>query len=165
MNKIKEICIIILLLNLLTIPISSNIFSVKASFQSLYESKDSIKIVIDGNAEFTTAANQQGWPGDGTKFSPFQMKDLNIDFPYELQIHHTDLHFRFTNNIIITDEETSNIYFALFLDNVSNGEFSNNQVTGFLNDPAVDIVNSQDIIIRDNIISHRGGIGISLFNS
>jgi parallel beta-helix repeat protein len=135
------------------------------SFQSLYESKNSTKIVIDGNAEFTTAASQQGWSGDGTESSPIQIKDLNIDFPYELQIHNTDFHFQFTDNTIITDEKNSNIYFALFLSNVSNGEFTNNQITGFLNDPAVIIDNSQDIIIHDNVLSHSGGGGIILFNS
>ncbi|MFW9904914.1 MAG: right-handed parallel beta-helix repeat-containing protein, partial [Candidatus Thorarchaeota archaeon] len=165
MNTIKGSCIIISLLILLLIPISSNYFSVIANFYHLDEGNNPTQIDIDGNAEFIITASQQGWPGDGTESSPIQIKDLNIDFSFELQIHNTNLHFQFTDNTIITDEKNSNIYFALFLDNVSNAEFSKNQITGFLNDPGVIVQDSQDINILDNVLSFGGGGGIFLFNS
>ena len=87
-------------------------------------------IKITGNDQF----EDQGWPGDGTHESPYVIQNLNITGSIIPAVSITNVSVFFTiQDCLLTSNESEEDSTVIFLKNVTNGCFSNCEITnGFL---------------------------------
>lgn len=118
-------------------------------------------IFINGDADFTTQATNEGWPGDGTEGNPYIIEGYEIHPNlYGIEIRSTSVNF------IIRDLRITNgfdNYCGIYFDNVTNGRIENciiedNQYGLILSS------SSNNLIIGDKVLFNNHN-GISLFNS
>ncbi len=85
-------------------------------------------IVIDGDANFTQTAGDEGWPGDGSAGNPFIINGLDIDragvVGHCINITNTQVHFTISNCTLTG--ANSSLGCGIYLDTVDNGKIANN---------------------------------------
>ncbi|MFX0171613.1 MAG: nitrous oxide reductase family maturation protein NosD [Candidatus Hodarchaeota archaeon] len=87
-------------------------------------------IYINGNEDFKTTAQNEGWFGNGSSTNPYLIEGLNITTPStSISIENTNMYFHITNCLVESyyvpyTSFSGGIYFA----NVSNAIISNNTV-------------------------------------
>ncbi len=83
-------------------------------------------IAIDGNEDFIIAANEEGWPGDGSEESPIVIKGLSImSISYGIHIANVDLHFRIEECLIQSTEVSSELRYGILIENCSQASIEN----------------------------------------
>jgi parallel beta-helix repeat protein len=85
-------------------------------------------ISIDGNQDFLTQALENGWSGDGSSTNPIIIENYVLSGQGAVSILNTDLYFVLRNNNFNGLGAT---VAGIDLENVSNGIFSGNTVTGY----------------------------------
>lgn len=118
-------------------------------------------IEIDGDYNFNATAQAEGWYGNGTKFNPYIIEDLEIDQGggpgHCISIMNTRVYF------II---QSCNLYLGnsgIDLINVTNGQFMNNHCS--YNSYGIRLQNSDNNTLSNNTCSDNTWYGISLTNS
>jgi parallel beta-helix repeat protein len=117
-------------------------------------------ITITGDDELTSIALTNGWQGNGTEANPFIIEQISIIPTHNetlLIIGNTQLHFIIRESIF-TGGQT-----GIRLTNVQNGWILNNRITGNL--IGIDLYESENNHIIDNIIENNGWYGIALDRS
>ncbi len=126
-------------------------------------------ISIVGDADFSSQASSEGWPGDGTASNPYIISGYNISgntIATTVMINDTTVHFILENN------ELHNGTFGILLSNVTNGIILNNAVYGH-NDHGIYLENASDTIVSSNFVHDNGkdgiqskyGMGNTIFNN
>ena len=92
--------------------------------KSLLNNEEHDPIVIEGNLDFATQANNENWPGDGSESSPYVISGFSIsDSEFSaIQISNTNVYFLISNCTFINDGN------GISLASVSNGHIFNNTV-------------------------------------
>jgi parallel beta-helix repeat protein len=81
-------------------------------------------IWINGNEMFIEQAELEGWPGNGTRESPYLISGYYFNtWDKPLTIYHSTLHWVFTNNIIDGEDEHG----GTWIQNCTNGAIVNNE--------------------------------------
>ncbi len=117
-------------------------------------------ITIDGNLEFKQAAQDNGWPGEGSQATPFLIDNYEVNATgnsYGIYIKNTNVYFEITN-CYLHGASTYQIY----LYNVSNGTVFNTTTDGGSGGIILNIVS--DTVIENNTVSNAY-TGISGYNS
>ncbi|GEM_PF-3126353 len=91
-------------------------------------------IYIDGDEDFTTQANDEGWPGNGTEGDPYiiegyEITDMGTGFGYCIYIGYTTVHFILRDNLVRNawgDFGWEYRNSGIALSNVQNGVVENN---------------------------------------
>ncbi|MFX1507595.1 MAG: nitrous oxide reductase family maturation protein NosD [Promethearchaeota archaeon] len=163
MNKILELSMTLrkyLLLFLLIIGILSvynlpNVQS-KQEISSLQHyltsttNEEHASIYINGNDDFITQANAEGWPGEGTAQNPYVISGYEITGSGSenlIDIWEIDIHFR------ISYCELDSGYYGIHLHNVENGEVSNNEISN--SEEGICLHYCQNIRVTDNTLSNN----------
>jgi parallel beta-helix repeat protein len=129
------------------------------------ETRDIAAIAIDGDANFSATALQEGWPGDGSPEHPYVIRGLNIDLGsgayHCIKISNTRVSFTISN-CNLTGAIRGTGYDpggAIFLENVANGELVNNTcISNFI---GIYLVRSQaNTIVNNTCIYNKAGIYI-----
>jgi parallel beta-helix repeat protein len=117
-------------------------------------------ISISGNDEFSTQANSEGWPGDGSEENPIVIDGLIITTQNEalIYIQNTTVHFRISN-CLLTDG-THGIY----LYSVINGYLVNNTVINS-SDHGILLRYSENNTLVDNKVIDGNVSGFNLQHS
>ncbi|OLS22496.1 MAG: hypothetical protein HeimC3_30370 [Candidatus Heimdallarchaeota archaeon LC_3] len=104
-------------------------------------------IVIDGNSELLSLAQDRGWSGNGTDNNPIKINDLYIKFgyPYSLQIKNSDLYVEFTNLTIDRGER------GIVFDNVKNIKVVDSIIID--TDKVISLINSKYILFSNLSVS------------
>ncbi len=120
-------------------------------------------IVIDGDANFSETALNEGWPGDGSSESPIVVDGLEIDRGGGsgscLNISNTRLNFTVSNCNLTAASAGAGI----FLNNVSYGSLFNNTCSS--NRYGIYLVDSSHNILTNNTCTPNGDVGIYMYDS
>lgn len=152
------------------IEIDDNIETIKNSIKA---SEDLIKhgsIYINGNDNFISTAEKEGWAGNGTEDNPFIIENYDIDARgagNAIMISNTDLHFVIRNCMVYNAAWLSNPYLAgegIAMYNASNGSIFNN--TAFSNDgDGIDLQIANNVAVYNNEVSSNYDDGIHITES
>ncbi len=90
-------------------------------------------IVIDGDDNFNSTAQAEGWPGNGTSVNPYIIEGLDIDLGgspgHGISISNTQAHFIVRNCILSGANDSMFQGSGVHLNNVTNGALFNNTCT------------------------------------
>ncbi|MFX0065807.1 MAG: hypothetical protein ACFFC7_26840, partial [Candidatus Hermodarchaeota archaeon] len=130
MAKIDSILVLLLVLAALpmAVTIGGGITddSLSSTTEQLWE--EHAPIYINGNEDFKTTAQSEGWLGNGSLTNPYLIEGLNITTPSYAEsvvIRNTNVYFQVINCLI---ESYFKLYWysGIYFDNVSNAIISNN---------------------------------------
>lgn len=148
-------------------------YETKPIKNSIKSSEDLIKhgpIYVNGNNNFVSTAEREGWKGDGTKEDPFIIENYDIDARgagNAIMISNTDLHFVIRNCMVYNAAWLSNPYLAgegIAMYNSSNGSIINN--TAFSNDgDGIDLQIAKNVKVYNNEATSNYDDGIHLTDS
>ncbi|MHA1168855.1 MAG: right-handed parallel beta-helix repeat-containing protein [Candidatus Hodarchaeales archaeon] len=111
-------------------------------------------ITIDGNADFANTASSEGWPGNGSIYSPYVIANYNITgngSELLINIRNTDVYFEINNCIL-----NGGIY-GIYFENVSNAEVMNNAISDSAWN-AMRIINSSYCNFLSNALKNAGSV-------
>ena len=124
-------------------------------------------IDINGDADFNTTAQAEGWPGNGTLEKPYVIEGLDINLGYApgdcIRISNTRVHFIISNCSL--SYAGGGLGTGIKLNNVANGTIINNfgyHSTYFI---YLDGSNSNTLYNNTSNNGAWGGYGVYLFNS
>lgn len=120
-------------------------------------------IFIDGNANFSLTAAQEGWIGDGTPTNPFLIQGLKVTYSNQLPfkvggpgtlitIKNVDVHFKIKDNQIVgipTPYVIQPVLTGILFVNVSNGEIINDF---FVNCTGIHLSSTYSVNITNNML-------------
>ncbi|MFX1535894.1 MAG: right-handed parallel beta-helix repeat-containing protein [Promethearchaeota archaeon] len=127
---------------------------------------------INGNADFSSLAQQRGWTGNGTSSNPYIIEDLiveaNSTTKYLLMINNTNVYFQI-RNCRLTGKKGYGYYnsskICILFSNVTNGLVLGNYIDDFYYH-GLSLINCTNIEITDNTFKNAGGRGfISITHS
>ncbi|MHA2359648.1 MAG: right-handed parallel beta-helix repeat-containing protein, partial [Candidatus Thorarchaeota archaeon] len=113
-------------------------------------------IYIDGDANFSTTALAEGWPGDGSSGNPFVIDNLDIDLGgvAENCINITNTQVNFTiSNCYLTGANLS-YGTGIYLENVTHGKLIGNTI--YNNVFNILLIESHSVLIKNNTAINSG---------
>ncbi len=122
---------------------------------------DHSPLYIDGNLNFSTTADSENWPGDGTLIDPYLITDFSFESSSSslnlIEIRNTDVYFE------ISGCRISGGYHSVYLHNVTNGNISYCEINdGYY---GISTMSSNNNTIHNNTISNTDTYGIYLSSS
>ncbi|TFG06889.1 hypothetical protein EU522_01220, partial [Candidatus Thorarchaeota archaeon] len=124
-----------------------------------------LPIDIDGDADFSTTASNEHWPGDGTYEHPFVISGLDIDSGdtgvHAISIRNTLVNFTIRDCYLTgaTPSPAAGIY----LSNVAHGLIINNRISS--NHVGIQLSSSSSIVAINNSCTSQTEIGIWVYGS
>ena len=134
----------------------------KDKVKSAVQEEGHDSIYIDGNANFSLTATQEGWEGNGTQSNPYIIDGLNITGSSTnndlISIFNTDVHFQIKNCIL------SHGKYGIFASGVKNGQYFHNYITKTYG-TGIRLISSSNNYFENNTIINNYGFGVQFYSS
>lgn len=132
----------------------SKVLGSESSAQTAASVSTQYEIMIDGDTDFNTTANEKNWSGDGTPLSPYIID--GIITTGEIIIHNTNVYFQLRNSLFSGGS-------GIHLYNVTNANISSNTIVN--NNYGIYFEFSDNNILYGNKIANNTWEGIYLRKS
>jgi parallel beta-helix repeat protein len=171
-NIVKSLIVVLILLNITLFPLVIHDLDAPTMVLSELPIRGTLAagiphnpIIINGDSNFNVTAQAEGWSGNGTRFNPYIIENLEIDLgggPGNcISISNTMAYFIIRNCNLTS--ASANSYSGIYLNNVANGQLTNNQCN--LNDVGITTENSHNNTITNNTCSGNAFLGSWIRNA